>query len=64
MLFPFIFVKMGGKIDSCVKGPKIRFPVIPAKAGIRLFQYVLGSGFRRGDDLRAFLQYHHFFISV
>jgi hypothetical protein len=28
--------------------------VIPAKAGIQLFQNVLDPGFRRGDDQEAF----------
>ena len=32
--------------------------VIPAKAGIQLFQVVLDPGFRRGDDARDFLRDH------
>ena len=32
--------------------------VIPAKAGIQLFQDVLDPGFRRGDALRDFLRNH------
>jgi hypothetical protein len=34
------------------------FSVIPAKAGIQLFQVVLDPGFRRGDDPRDFLRDH------
>ena len=45
-------------VDGLVKSPKMRFPVIPAEAGIQLFQYVLDPGFRRGDDLRDFLRIH------
>jgi len=32
--------------------------VIPAKAGIQLFQDVLDPGFRRGDGWRYFLRDH------
>jgi len=41
------------KIDEILKSPKIRFSVIPAKAGIQFFQIVinsLDSGFHRSDD--------------
>jgi len=38
------------KIDVLVKNLKRRISVIPAKAGIQLFQDVLDPGFRRGDD--------------
>jgi hypothetical protein len=34
------------------------FSVIPAKAGIQLFQDVLDPGFRRGDASRDFLRDH------
>ena len=47
-------------IDELVKSQKVRFPVIPAKAGIQLFQILknsLDSGFHRSDD---FLQDHHY----
>jgi hypothetical protein len=45
-------------IDDLVKSRKsIKF-VIPAKAGIQLFQDVLDPGFRRGDALRDFLRAH------
>jgi hypothetical protein len=40
-------------IDEIVKSLKIRFSVIPAKAGIQFFQIVinsLDSGFHRSDD--------------
>jgi hypothetical protein len=46
------------KFDDLVKSRNsIKF-VIPAKAGIQLFQDVLDSGFRRGDALRHFLRDH------
>jgi len=44
--------------DELVKSQKVRFPVIPAKAGIQLFQILknsLDSGFHRSDD---FLRVH------
>jgi hypothetical protein len=34
--------------------------VIPAKAGIQLFQDILDPGFRRGDASRDFLRDHQF----
>jgi hypothetical protein len=46
------------KLDALVKGPKAFFPVIPAKAGIQLFQNVLDPGFCRGDDSEEFLRDH------
>ena len=46
------------KIDEFVKSQKPGFSVIPAKAGIQLFQHILDPGFRRGDDLRDFLRDH------
>jgi hypothetical protein len=48
----------GRKFDEIVKSQKVRFPVIPAKAGIQLFQTLknsLDSGFHRSDD---FLRFH------
>jgi hypothetical protein len=46
------------KGDELVKSRNsIKF-VIPAKAGIQLFQDVLDPGFRRGDDPRDFLREH------
>src|SRR4030042_5786834 len=51
---PFIF-------DDLVKSRNSIEFVIPAKAGIQLFQDVLDPGFRRGDDLRDFLRLHHIF---
>jgi hypothetical protein len=38
--------------------------VIPAKAGIQLFQDVLDPGFRRGDASRDFLRDHQERIEV
>jgi hypothetical protein len=46
------------KDDGLVKSQKMGFPVIPAKAGIQLFQYVLDPGFRRGDAPSDFLRDH------
>ena len=40
-------------IDIFVKSRKTTFPVIPAEAGIQLYQMLaacLDPGFRRGDD--------------
>jgi hypothetical protein len=52
-----IFVKHPeNKIDGFVKRRNSIEGVIPAKAGIQLFQYVLDPGFRRGDDPRDFLR--------
>jgi hypothetical protein len=44
--------------DDLVKSQKLRFPVLPAEAGIQFFQIrttVLDSGFHRSDD---FLRNH------
>jgi hypothetical protein len=46
------------KFDGLVKSLKMPFSVIPAKAGIQLFQDVLDPGFRRGDASRYFLRVH------
>jgi hypothetical protein len=46
------------KFDELVKSQKPGFSVIPAEAGIQLFQGVLDPGFRRGDDPRDFLRDH------
>jgi hypothetical protein len=46
------FIFLSGKpfiIDDLVKSRNLPDFVIPAKAGIQLFQYVLDPGFRRGD---------------
>jgi len=46
------------KLDDLVKsGNPIKF-VIPAKAGIQSFQWVLDPGFRRGDASKDFLRNH------
>jgi len=47
-----------GNLDALVKSGNSKKFVIPAKAGIQLFQDVLDPGFRRGDALRDFLQDH------
>jgi hypothetical protein len=46
--------------DELVKSQKTGFSVIPAKAGIQLFQGVLDPGFRRGDDPKDFLREYQF----
>jgi len=45
-------------LDELVKSLKMLFFVIPAKAGIYLFQDVLDPGVRRGDNGRDFLRIH------
>jgi hypothetical protein len=45
--------------DGFEKSLKLPIFVIPAKAGIQLFQDVLDPGFRRGDAPRDFLRDHH-----
>jgi hypothetical protein len=44
--------------DGLVKSLKMPFFVIPAEAGIKLFQDVLDPGFRRGDVSIDFLRDH------
>jgi hypothetical protein len=46
------------KLDDLVKSRNSIEFVIPAKAGIQLFQDVLDPGFRRGDASRDFLLVH------
>jgi len=46
------------QFDGFVKSRNSIEFVIPAKAGIQLFQDVLDPGFRRGDDPRDFLRDH------
>jgi len=50
--------------DEFVKSRNSLEFVIPAKAGIQLFQDVLDPGFRRGDDPNDFLRDHHSLIRV
>jgi hypothetical protein len=45
-------------LDGFAKSPFCSLVVIPAKAGIQLFQDILEPGFRRGDDWRDFLRVH------
>ena len=47
-------------IDEFVKNLRLPIFVIPAKAGIQLFQDVLDPGFRRGDAPRDFLRDHQY----
>jgi len=52
------FMRKGAVFDDLVKGLKRRISVIPAKAGIQLFQTLknsLDSGFHRSD---GFLRFH------
>jgi hypothetical protein len=51
-------------VDGLVKSQKVGFSVIPAKAGIQRFRYVLDPGFRRGDGPRDFLRDHPLLISL
>jgi hypothetical protein len=48
----------GIKIDEFAKSRKSIEYVIPAKAGIQLFQGVQDPGFRRGDEPKDFLRDH------
>jgi len=43
-------------VDGLAKTLIFLFSVIPAKAGIQLFQGVLDPGVRRGDGLKDFLR--------
>jgi hypothetical protein len=45
-------------LDDLVKSLQIPLFVIPAEAGIQLFQDVLDPGFRRGDGVFDFLRDH------
>jgi hypothetical protein len=51
---------MPTNIDELVKSRNSIEFVIPAKAGIQLFQDVLDPGFRRGDAPRDFLRDHQY----
>jgi hypothetical protein len=53
---PFFPLFQRGKIDELVKSQIGTVSVIPAKAGIQLFQDVLDPGFRRGDDWSTFYE--------
>ena len=46
------------KVDELVRRQKGHFSVIPAKAGIQVFQGLLDLGFRRGDGLECLLRLH------
>ncbi len=46
------------KYDKLVKTQIIRRSVIPAQAGIQLFQYVLDSRLRGNDEAEDFLRVH------
>jgi len=56
----YVYIMHEGTIDTLVKSLKTPFPVIPAEAGIHLYQMLaacLDPGFRRGDD---FLRTYHY----
>jgi hypothetical protein len=55
---------MGHKVDGFVKSPVTAFYVIPAKAGIQLFQHLVDSGVRRSDGTRHFLRVHQGSVSI
>jgi hypothetical protein len=55
-------VFQGSNIDELVKSRNSIEFVIPAKAGIQLFQDVLDPGFRRGDAPSDFLRDHQYSI--
>ena len=44
-------------LDGLVKSPISLFFVIPANAGIQLFQLVLDSGFHRSDGFGTFYEF-------
>ena len=46
-------------VDGPVKSPLHSLFVIPAKAGIQLFQALLDSRFRGSDSCFDFLRVHH-----
>ena len=50
--------------DELVKSRNPIEFVIPAKAGIQLFQDVLDPGFRRGDAPRNFLWDHQYWSAI
>jgi hypothetical protein len=59
MILPFFMATFWSvSLDGFVKSQKVGFCVVPAKAGIQLFQDVLDPGFRRGDGPRDFLRDH------
>jgi hypothetical protein len=51
---------MVANIDDLVKSRNSVKSVIPAEAGIQVFQQVLDPGFRRGDASWGFLQDHQY----
>jgi hypothetical protein len=62
-IFPRFFLR--GNFGDLAKSPKGRISVIPAKAGIQLFQTLknyLDSGFHRSDDLFREHQFGRFFL--
>ncbi|MCX5917936.1 MAG: hypothetical protein NTX30_14820, partial [Deltaproteobacteria bacterium] len=59
VLAPGPGIRPKATFDELVKSRNSIEFVIPAKAGIQLFQDVLDPGFRRGDAPRDFLRDHH-----
>jgi len=54
--------RLPNSFDGFVKSRNFINFVIPAKAGIQLFQDVLDPGFRRGDGVFDFLRVHQFLM--
>jgi hypothetical protein len=61
-IIPAFFIIFLTKFDELVKSRNSIEFVIPAKAGIQLFQDVLDPGFRRGDAPRDFLRDHQIYV--
>jgi hypothetical protein len=53
-----ISVRVKSIFDGLVKSPNFIFHVFPAKAGIRFFQIIMDTGFRRCDEDGDFLRIH------
>jgi len=58
-ILPYFQIFLHNNYDGFVKSRNSIECVIPAKAGIQLFQDVLDPGFRRGDDPRDFFRDHY-----
>jgi hypothetical protein len=56
-------ILLWGNLGDLVKSRNSIEFVIPAKAGIQLFQDVLDPGFRRGDAPRDFLRDHQSWLT-
>jgi hypothetical protein len=54
----YVMIPFQALVDEFVKSRNFMEYVIPAKAGIQLFEGVLDPGFRRGDGPKDFLRDH------